>query len=145
MAFKIKDLMINILSSEPNVRGGVPFCTPVSEETAVLRCNNLTFPWACGPHTYGCTFFTLHCTPASDPTFPFGGSPLSVAALATLKEQLKRQLAEIEKQQAAAEENLLPKTVEEVDMLTKKLNDALDELKGRRAELSRKSKPAKNK
>lgn len=59
--------------------------------------------------------------------------------LAALKEQLKQQIAAIEKQQAAEEENLRPQTVEDVDMLTAKLNEALEELKARRTELARKS------
>jgi len=69
----------------------------------------------------------------------------SRAALSALKEELKRRLAEVEKRQAAAEERLLPQTLEEIDMLTKKLNDALEELKGRRAALSTKSEPAGDK
>jgi hypothetical protein len=65
----------------------------------------------------------------------------SVAALAILKERLHRQLAEVDKQLVAAEESLRPQTVEEVDMLTGKLKEALEELKVRRAELSKKPKP----
>jgi hypothetical protein len=64
-----------------------------------------------------------------------------MAALAALKEQLKQQLAKVEEMQAAAEESLLPKTVEEVDMLIKKFDEALVELKARRAELAKKPKP----
>jgi hypothetical protein len=60
--------------------------------------------------------------------------------LTALKEQLRQDLAEIERQEKAAEESLSPQTVAEVDDLTAKLQGALEELKHRRAELSAKEK-----
>jgi hypothetical protein len=66
----------------------------------------------------------------------------SFTALSALKEQLKQQLAEVENQHAAAEAGLLPQSIEEADMLTKKLQEALDELKVHRAELAKRPKPA---
>jgi hypothetical protein len=60
--------------------------------------------------------------------------------LAALKDQLKQQLAAVEKQQSATEESLRPQTVAQVDALQKKLEAALDELKARRTELEQKSK-----
>ena len=70
---------------------------------------------------------------------------MAAEGLGTLKEQLKRQLAAIEKQEQAAEEALKPQTVSQVDQLMKKLQEAMDELKTRRAELARKEeqKPPK--
>ncbi len=62
--------------------------------------------------------------------------------MTALKEQLKQQLAEVEKQEQAAAESMRPQTVAEVDNLQKKLQDALDELKARRAELAQKEKAA---
>jgi hypothetical protein len=62
------------------------------------------------------------------------------AGLAALKDQLKRQLADVEKQHSAAEESLRPQTVAQVDALQKKLEAALDELKARRTELEQKNK-----
>ena len=59
-----------------------------------------------------------------------------------MKEQLKQQLAEVEKQEQSAAESLRPQTVAEVDELQKKLQEALDELKARRAELAQKEKAA---
>jgi hypothetical protein len=58
-----------------------------------------------------------------------------MASLSALKEQLKQQLADVEKQQQATEDSLRPNTVAQVDELQKKLQDALEELKARRAEL----------
>jgi hypothetical protein len=51
----------------------------------------------------------------------------------------------VEKQEKAAEEELRPKTVAEIDELQKKLQDAIDELKTRRAELEQKEKKEKAK
>jgi len=123
MAFKIKDLMINLLPSETQGCG----CT-------VMTCGETDI---CG-ETYDTDdefVVVLRRRPRM----------ASRAALSALKEELKRRLAEVEKRQAAAEERLLPQTLEEIDMLTKKLNDALEELKGRRAALSTKSEPAGDK
>lgn len=57
-----------------------------------------------------------------------------------MKEQLKQQLAEVEKQEKATEESLRPQSVTQVDELQKKLEAALEELKSRRAELEQKEK-----
>lgn len=64
------------------------------------------------------------------------------AGLAALKEQLKRQLAEVEHQHSAAEESLRPQTVAQVDELQKKLEAALEELKARRTELEQRKPPS---
>ncbi|MGD0630560.1 MAG: hypothetical protein ABR987_14610 [Terracidiphilus sp.] len=69
----------------------------------------------------------------------------SLAALSILKEQLKHQLAEVEKEQAAIEKSMLPQTIEQVDDLSAKLTEALKELKELRHELSSKAKPADDK
>jgi hypothetical protein len=57
-------------------------------------------------------------------------------SLPTLKEQLRRQLAEVERQQVALETDLLPESVEEVDALVKKLTYALEVLGDLRARLA---------
>jgi hypothetical protein len=79
---------------------------------------------------------------------PTCGQTLQVAAsdpqaLAALKAQLQQALAEVDKQGKAAEEALRPQTVAEVDALQKKLQDAMDELKTRRAELEKQEKAKK--
>jgi hypothetical protein len=63
-----------------------------------------------------------------------GGEP---SGLAALKELLKQQLALVEQREADVEANLAPRTVEEVDTLTQKLQEAAEELKSRRSELLR--------
>lgn len=69
----------------------------------------------------------------------------SLAALSALKEQLKQQLAEVEKQEKATEESLRPQSVAQVDELQKKLEGALEELKSRRKELELQEKEEKEK
>lgn len=194
MAFKIKDLMINVLPSGTEAVCGLGTCRPLTGvcdplhagTCACTHCSacsvcSLQCTGGCTIHqctaacsilcTQGCTctFCTAHCTalgatcgpctgqcsfqcthPATwpqittaCPQYPVGSDPeASFTALSALKEQLKQQLAEVEQQHAAAEAGLLPQSVEEADMLTKKLQEALDELKAHRAELAKKPKPA---
>ena len=74
---------------------------------------------------------------------PPGDPVQQVAALSALKEQLKQQLAEVEKQEQATDESLRPQTVAEADDLQQKLQAALEELKARRKELEQKEKGQK--
>ena len=53
---------------------------------------------------------------------------------------MKQQIAAVEEQEKAAIERQQPQTVAEADALQKKLQDALDGLKKRRAELEKKEK-----
>ena len=121
MAFKVRDLMINYLPSAPPG-----------------QCEAST-PFLCGASMFATVNPTCSCGPRTG-FFGFEASPVnSLASLSDLKEQLKRQLIEVEKQEAATEESLQPQSVDEVDLLMQKLTDALEELKGRRAELLKKS------
>ena len=145
-------------------------CSAVASGCAAcsLQCTCTATPCACTVHTCGCTAIhtacgcTIHtgciagctvvsggCTAAvaSIPTPPgVGPTPeATFTALSALKDQLKAQLAEVDKQHQAASDSLLPQTVEEVDSLTQKLQGAIDELKNRRAELAKKAKPADKK
>lgn len=132
MAFKVKDLMINDLS-EPGL--GPPFQN--------RTCNPIT-------RGAGAACFTSFLVTGIDTGFgTFGGAGAlnpfdpgeSLESLSNLKEQLKQQLAQIEKQHAALEKNLQPQTVEEVDALSTKLNEALDELRALRAKLAAAAQP----
>lgn len=143
MAFKIKDLMINDLAAaqQGGAGRGIDFlCTP----SHTTRCLATPFDFCLTP--------ILACTPSltRDPNLmayigrqavpvpPESGPTDTLSTLATLKEELKRQLAEVEKQEAALEAELAPKTIEEVDELTKKLQDALEALKTIRHTLPKK-------
>jgi hypothetical protein len=128
MAFKIKDLMINVLSED--AYDNLPPCRTPSRHCVP------TFPPGA---TFIQCFVSFGVLGAVD-TDQAQTSPVTpFTALSILKGQLTRQLAEVEKQQAAAEQSMLPETVEEVDELSKKLTEALEELKARRAELSKMS------
>src|SRR5208283_4932368 len=137
MAFKIKDLMVSILPlgnnppcHPPTRRVVYPYPAPPYAYNPLChpptRYVEYPYPPPCHPPTWLC----LPTVPPDDPTATF-------QALSILKEQLKQQLAEVEKQQAAIEDCLLPKTIQEVDKLSEKLTEALKELRERRAELSR--------
>ena len=164
MAFKVKDLMINVVPAAdrpctggtlPCVAGSHPcalgqvVCTHVS----VCRCTLLGTACACSLMsmcTQGCTFFSCPgcsvnsvCTPCGtapsliNPTCSIGPDPeTTLNALAALKAQLQQQLAVIGEQ----EQGLQPQTVAEVDELQSRLQAAMDELKTRRAELAKKEK-----
>jgi hypothetical protein len=66
-----------------------------------------------------------------------GSDPFSGAF--GLKEYLKATLERMENPEKAGRESQLPQTVEEIDMLEKKLAGALEELRTRKADLQQKS------
>lgn len=70
-----------------------------------------------------------------DPTIVENPDP--TAGLAALKEQLKQAMANVETQEAALNDSLLPQTVAEVDDLTTRLQGALEALKARKADLQK--------
>jgi hypothetical protein len=119
MPFKISDLMINDLSKPP---------IPIPART----CNPITRA-ICFNTNPAAPICPCQCTYAGDAAYDVGDPAES---LPTLKEQLRRQLAEVERQQAALETDLLPESVEEVDDLVKKLTYALEVLGDLRARLA---------
>jgi|SRR5277367_208295 len=110
MAFKIRDLMINDLSGQPNQ---IDFHTKCTAVTQSPDCFN-----------------SILATPIYD----IGDPAEFLASLATLKEQLRRQLAGVEKLEAALEKRLLPESVEEIDALSDKLTGALEDLRALKAQ-----------
>ena len=142
MTFKVKDLMID-----------------VSSATAQIQCPNFTLI-AC--HFY-CTYVVSFChygCSVYSPTFCAFGSithtvtcPGSLVtdttpiiqtipqvggeALANLKDQLKLALDLAERQQAAQAESQQLQTVADAEMLEKKLNEAIDDVRARKAELQK--------
>ena len=151
MPFKVKDLMIDV-SSESQLRFTPPVtifccrlgCTAITE---VCRFYCTVIPTnPCGYlHTYGgCGFPFTHvpcvagtCAGSETPWTP----QINPQQFGSLKEQLKFALEAAEAQEKAAAESLKPQTVADVEMLEKKLTEALDELRARKAELQK--KPAK--
>jgi hypothetical protein len=68
----------------------------------------------------------------------------NLETLQVLKAQLTKQLSDLDKQEAAMKHALQPQTVAEVDQLQKQLQEALDDLKGRRAALEQQEKAQKD-
>jgi hypothetical protein len=137
MAFKIKDLMIQ-LPAKPGAPHPANTCSGCLKSNFIPPLSEFCVnPLIQGTIWQIFTPFTLAFLPTSQED--------SLASLSALKEQLTQQLAVVEREQAALEKGLAPQTVEEVDMLTGKLNEALKELKSRRAELVKKPKPARSK
>jgi TRAP-type C4-dicarboxylate transport system substrate-binding protein len=117
MRFKTKDLMINDLSEQPT-----PTCGPRSQ---------------CGPRSLAPPGWApvYACLISHDPFARFDPE-VSPESLKALREQLKQQIEEIFQQEAKLEQKLQPQTVEEVDALSPKLRDALEELQALRAKLA---------
>jgi hypothetical protein len=139
MAYKIKDLMIH-LPTEPRF---IPL--PDNICSGCFRSNiNPVLSQFCPDVVRNQATIWQVLTPITL-AMTAGSQEDSLAVLSVLKEQLQQQLVEVEREQATIERGLAPKTVEEVDMLTGKLNDALKELKTRRVELAKKPRAARKK
>lgn len=153
MAFRIKDLLINVLAPS-NERGDCDDPSwPECGCTATVWCGcSKTPPWP----TCHCTR-TVFCGCSQAPAWheylvapnclgtptpgriPATEPAIAAKQLAILKTQLKQALAEIEEQEKRLEEELQPKTVEEVEALQVKLREAADELEHRKSELKKNS------
>jgi hypothetical protein len=144
MTFKVKDLMID-----------------VSSATAQIQCPNFTLigchfycTYVISVCHYGCSFYypsfcafgsvtvtqTITCAGSiPDTTYVFQTIPqASGPALANLKDQLKQALDLAERQEAAQTESQQVQTVADAEMLEKKLNEAIEDVRARKAELQKK-------
>jgi hypothetical protein len=147
MAFRIKDLLINLSPGEGANPGGGQFRRPLFggcfPELLSGDCTGTP------QHTF--TLFTPWLSPlccqwsATGPLTPFtpvfqgGGDPASSAEqLAILKAQLKQALVDIENREKALEETLEPQTAAQIEELEGKLEEALTELRRRKSELKKK-------
>jgi hypothetical protein len=149
MAFKVKDLMIDVAGvAQANIL------------TISLRCCTLyrTYPCFCTVfrtpiNTCLINATTIHYTPggcgvSEDPTSPIYQTEtimqqipgLTQQEITPLKEQLKAALELAEKQEAAINEQLQPKTLEDVNLLEGKLTEALAHIKAQKADLEKKRK-----
>ncbi len=137
MAYRIKDLLINVISASDakrrfgNCMASVTdprvFTTHECGTNTTKVCRLLwAHPWFCGTST----------------TWPgpvAAGDPVEwVEQLAILKAELKEALEEVERQEAAAEQALTPRDIPEIDSLANKLKEGLTELARLRSELERK-------
>lgn len=154
MAFKVKDLMIDVTSATGGLQGQPAIlcrvgCTYVAFTGCHLACTYLAIS---GCH-FGCSFYypslctfgSVTVTQTCPGSLVTDTGPildtipqLSGEALGHLKDQLKVALDLAEKQQAAETAAQTPQTVADVEMLEKKLGEALDDLRARKTELNKK-------
>jgi uncharacterized phage infection (PIP) family protein YhgE len=74
------------------------------------------------------------------PTFEAFRGDLQAEHLAALKDELRATLDKMEAHEKVVNERQQPQTLEQVDQVEKKLNEALETLKQRRAELQKRTK-----
>jgi hypothetical protein len=94
-------------------------------------CGGCTLNITCGPCTGGYT----NCHPAVSDLSRQGCAGSGPHELRVLRGELERALQEVEAHEQALDEQLRPKTVEQVDELQRQLEGALEDLRRRRAEL----------
>src|SRR6202035_117117 len=123
MPFKIRDLMIDLVSESPGA-GEARYCPLPSVPN--LACINFTTRVACtqsnGCGLHSAPYFALcdFSAPLTDP------GPRDLGAL---KAQLRAALAEVEERERAVEAESRPRTREEAEELEGKLQEALEELR----------------
>jgi hypothetical protein len=147
MAFRIRDLMINVMPQGGSGGHGTgPIycsCGPITLPPPVCHNWRVSARYELGPdvrialpcyqETYPPPTTTVHlCHPwyASAFVVNFPQFLLDRPGLAALKEQLRTALAEVEAQEKAAEEASRPRTREEAEELEEKLKGALEEVRG---------------
>jgi len=157
MKFKFKDLVVALPQDPIPVRpcgiispcaGGVHTLCAVPSPCGILSpCSGghhtlCAYPSPCGilspcghisVNPCG-TLPSLGCGPSVIFEDPAG----QVEQLATLKEQLKEQLKQVEQAEVALGESMQPQNLEQLDDLEKRLTSALSELKARRESLQKK-------
>jgi hypothetical protein len=168
MAFKIKDLMINIAPSEANIAGCKERsgCTATGVCDAVSACRASTYPTPCDAvsacrastrticdwHS-GCRATTRTICDANSEcrasTYPSPEVPCTastrepggeglLAELLAIKAELNAALATVDKRIAELEETMKPHTLAEIEELQTRLKEALEELDKRKEEFDKK-------
>jgi len=129
MAYKVKDLMINLAAGR--IRGGGG-----TWQTYSAECGTTPTRYIAGTATSLCGVSGIAC----------GEDPVVVSQqLAILKAQLKQALAEVENEERIVNEVLEPKTVAQVEELQNELRKALKDLDSRKAKLEKQKKPQRTK
>jgi hypothetical protein len=135
MAFRVRDLVINVLP-EQGGEGLQPFdCPGISNCYPFSSCGrtNACYPVSCrivsciGTHCGGCTLDISR--------FPGFQQGISAEDLAALKAQLTQALSEVERAEEALADSMRPQSIDEIEVLEDKLEDALSELKQRKEQL----------
>lgn len=151
MAFRIKDLLINIVPEggigifTTGACGDTPhgiFNWPASTVNCPPPCPGGTgtgHTWPCPYYTHPCPYYTHPCPYNS--RFSFGNDPVATAEqLAMLKAELQKELALVEQQEKLIELSLRPKDLAEIEALEAKLHEALKELERLKSELKSEQK-----
>jgi len=151
MPFRVRDLVINVLQEGAGERDrlacgctfGFSHCGFGSCDFATIciysGCRECSGQFTCiGASICGGCTLNVTCGPNSCGalTALFGrGGAVNPEALATLKAQLREALRAVESAEQVLAERMSPQSVEEVEALEKKLQDALEELRTRKEQL----------
>ena len=143
MAFRVRDLVINILPEGAGERDrlgcglGFSHCRFGSCDFVTIciysGCRECSGAFTCIGAT-NCGGCTLNVTCGASVLFGRGGAD-DPQALAALKAQLREALREVESAEQQLAERMSPQSVEEVEALEKKLRDGLEELRARKEQL----------
>lgn len=129
MEFLVKDLMITVFPSRPNVAGGC-------DAGATCACSGIT-PKCGGCSENPCTSCSSESKGVADFFTPVI-NPASPQALAALKSQLQEVLAAVEAKQKVQLESMRPQTAQEVEFLQRYMTAALEELQEAARDLEKK-------
>jgi hypothetical protein len=154
VAFRVRDLMINVLPGDVKVHctpghtvatclkirtvcpGGSVLChfpTPCRFDTCFVSPVNCQLGSPCTLTDTPCGLTQTPCT-ISDPT-PWIKLEADPSVLAELKQQLQETLQVVDERETQLNEDLKPGSLEEVQQLEEHLTGALEELKQRRRDL----------
>lgn len=135
MAFRVRDLVINVLPEQGG--GGLqPFdCPGISDCYPFSSCGRTN---ACYP--VSCRIVSCIDTRCGGCTLAISRLPglqegVTAEDLAALKAQLTQALSEVERAEEVLAESMRPQSIDEVEALEQKLEDALSELKQRKEQL----------
>jgi hypothetical protein len=145
MAFRVRDLVINVLPEgaagerDPLACGctfGFSGCGGSCDLFTICTysgCRECSGAFTCIGAT-ACRGCTLNVT-CGGSALPGRGGDVDPQALAALKAQLREALRVVESAEQQLAERMSPQSVEEVEALEKKLQDALEELRTRKEHL----------
>ena len=158
MPFKVKDLLIDVTSAGPVAQCNPTYiacqhgCTYVAAFSGChVNCSYLVSFCQAGCSVFAPSLCTFHSVTGGTITCP--GSlvtdttpilqtipQLSGPALGNLKEQLRQAIALAEKHESNEAESLKVQNVADAELVEKKLTEALEEIRARKAELQKKPK-----
>jgi hypothetical protein len=142
MAFRVRDLVINVLPEhggeglQPADCPGISNCYPFSSCGRTNACypvSGCRIVSCIGSRCGGCTLDISRL-----PGFQQGARAEDLAALKT---QLTQALREVERFEQVLADSMRPQSIDEIEVLEDKLEDALSELKQRKEQLQERGRP----